>query len=92
MYHIRFKFLGKSLKKKISPFEISEYSDRILKNSFEFDGESYSQSVAKKFNYSTGYLKQVHVSEEQMKSFLLDFSLQYKALGEQFEHKIQQLS
>lgn len=77
-----------SLKKKTSSSEISKYLDFIENNSFEFDSVDYSQNVAKRFNYSVGYLQQVRISEDQMKSFLKDFSLQYKTLGEQYEDNI----
>ncbi|MFY9300367.1 MAG: hypothetical protein WAO91_04185 [Candidatus Nitrosotenuis sp.] len=77
-----------SLNKKVEPLELSAYVDYIEENSFEFPSEKYSFEVASYFNYNVGYLKQIKITEAQIKSFIENFKSTFEMIANEYLKKM----
>lgn len=76
------------LSKKVDPLELNTYIDYIEENSFEFPSEKYSFEVASYFNYNVGYLKQIKITEEQLKSFMDNFKPTFEKIAIEYLKKM----
>ncbi len=77
-----------SLTKQISQNEFSKYIRYLEQNSFEFNGDKFSQNFSDFFNFG-GYLVDVDISEERMMEFYKKFHDQISIIAKQLENKIE---
>lgn len=78
-----------SLKKKVNPTDIIEYTRLIEANSFEFDVIGIGLACNDHFYYG-GFYADVEITEEQMNSFLSTFNTEFTQLAMQYIKKINQ--
>lgn len=78
-----------SLKKKVEPADIIEYTRLIEANSFEFDVIGIGLACNDHFYYG-GFYADVEITEEQMNSFLSTFNTEFTQLAMQYIKKINQ--
>ena len=64
------------------------YIRYLEQNSFEFNGDKFSQNFSDFFNFG-GYLVDVDISEERMMEFYKKFHDQISIIAKQLENKIE---
>lgn len=79
--------ISTSLTKQVNPLELGEYIETILANSFEFDVHSFRNIFASKFYYQA-FLVDVHISEEDLKSFLDEHHDMISSVSDEFLKKL----
>lgn len=65
--------INEALNKKVTIEGLSDYLNFIQQISFEFPNEHLSYEVARRFNYTIGYLNQETITELMVESFLKDY-------------------
>ncbi len=78
-----------SLQKTVNPNDISKYIDIVEKNSFEFNNPGFQLDYSNYFYYG-GYLADVEIPEDKMKSFLDEHRSTLKQLASEYIKKIKQ--
>lgn len=81
--------ISMSLKKKVDMADLSDYVNFVEKNSFEFDWNTFNLDFANQFYYA-GFLKEVDVPVEKMKSFLEAHKSALEKLASEYIKKIKQ--
>ena len=83
--------INSSLEKKVRIEDLSDFLNYINEISFEFPYQKYSLEIAKRFNYSVGFLKEEEISQKQMVDFLREYSKIFEMLSNQYLKKINEL-
>lgn len=80
-----------SLEKKVHIEDLSDFVNFINEISFEFQFQQYTLEIAKRFNYSVGYLKEEEISQKQMVDFLKEYSKVIEMVSNEYLKKINEL-